>query len=385
MVDAADRPRVSLWWAAPVFLGALAVSLALRVTTPDVNEHGLSLVPAGVDAAASVPTLTIEASGEILPHPSIVDHARQFGAASGRQYDFAPMFADIAPAVSAADLSICHLEVPVAPAGSAPSGYPAFGIPAEIARGIAAGGWNRCSAVSNHTMDRGVAGIAATLDALDVAEVGHSGSARSQAEASTLPIVDVGGVHVAHLAYTWGFNGTAPPQPWMANVIDAGRILVDARAARAAGAEIVVISVHWGDEYDQSGSADQRALADELLASPDIDLLVGHGPHVLQPIEMFHGKYALLSVGNLVANQGSERPSTYDGVVATVSFSRGEGGAFVAAAPEVKPTWYDAQAGRVRLVAAALADPALAGIHDALTGSWMRTSALMAPYVVSTP
>jgi poly-gamma-glutamate synthesis protein (capsule biosynthesis protein) len=171
----------------------------------------------------------------------------------------------------------------------------------------------------------------------------------------------------------------------MANVIDAGRILVDARAARAAGAEIVVISVHWGDEYDQSGSADQRALADELLASPDIDLLVGHGPHVLQPIEMFHGKYALLSVGNLVANQGSERPSTYDGVVATVSFSRGEGGAFVAAAPEVKPTWYDAQAGRVRLVAGALADPALAGIHDALTGSWMRTSALMAPYVVSTP
>ncbi|MBI4934064.1 MAG: CapA family protein [Actinobacteria bacterium] len=385
MVDGADRPRVSLWWAAPVFLCALAGSLALRVTTPDVNQHGLSLVPAGVDAAASAPTFTIEVSGEILPHPSIVERARQYGAVTGVPYDFAPIFADIAPAVSAADLSICHLEVPVAPAGSALGGYPEFGIPAEIGAGIASAGWNRCSTVSNHTMDRGAAGIAATLDALDAAEVAHSGTARSEAEASTLPIVDVDGVHVAHLAYTWGFNGVSPPQSWMANVIDTGRILTDAHASRAAGADIVVVSVHWGNEYDSSGSADQRMLADQLLASADIDLLVGHGPHVLQPIEMFHGKYALLSLGNLVANQGSDHPSTYDGVVASVSFSRGEGGTFVSAAPVVKPTWYDAGAGRVRLVASALADPTLVGIHDALTGSWMRTSALLAPYVVSTP
>ena len=383
MVDGADRPRVSLWWAAPVFLGALAGSLALRVTAPEVDQRGLSLEPAAVDAAP--PTFTIEVSGEILPHPSIIEHAHQFGAPSGLPYDFAPLFADIAAAVSAADLSICHLEVPVAPPGSALSGYPAFGIPAEIGAGLAAGGWNRCSTVSNHTMDRGVAGLAATLDALDAAEVGHSGTARTQAEASTLPIIDVEGVHVAHLAYTWGYNGTPPPQPWMANVIDPGRILSDAQAARAAGAQIVVVSVHWGNEYDSAGTVDQRALADQLLASPDIDLLVGHGPHVLQPIETFHGKYALLSVGNLVANQGSERPSTYDGVVASVSFARGADGTFVAAAPVVQPTWYDSNAGRVRLVASALADPALVAIHDQLTGSWTRTSAVLAPYVVSAP
>jgi poly-gamma-glutamate synthesis protein (capsule biosynthesis protein) len=230
-------------------------------------------------------------------------------------------------------------------------------------------------------MDRGSAGISTTLDALDAAEVGHSGTARSQAEAATLPIIDVGGVHVAHLAYTSGFNGVAPPKPWMANVIDPSHILADAQAARSAGAQIVVVSVHWGNEYDSEGTTEQRTLADQLLASPDIDLLVGHGPHVLQPIETFHGKYALLSVGNLVANQGSERPATYDGVVASVAFSRGADGAYVAATPVVQPTWYDSSAGRVRLVASALADPALAGIHDQLMGSWTRTSTVLAPYV----
>ncbi len=176
--------------------------------------------------------------------------------------------------------------------------------------------------------DKGTAGIRATLDALDGALVGHSGTARTAAEAAAPSIIEVAGVPIAHLAYTWGFNGTPPAEAWMADVLDPDRILTDAREARADGAALVIVSLHWGNEYDTSGSADQRALADRLLASPDVDLIVGHGPHVLQPIERFHGKYALLSVGNLVANQGTERPATYDGVIAEVTFSTTDDGQF---------------------------------------------------------
>jgi poly-gamma-glutamate synthesis protein (capsule biosynthesis protein) len=169
----------------------------------------------------------------------------------------------------------------------------------------------------------------------------------------------------------------------MANVIDPALILADAHRARAAGADLVLVSLHWGNEYDPAGSDQQRSLSDQLLASPDIDLIIGHGPHVIQPIQTFHGKYSLLSVGNLVANQGKERPATYDGMVATITFTRGADGRFAAVVgPIIHPTWYDRVAGTVRLVQPSLTDPMLGSLHGALQSSLDRTRAVLGANVV---
>ena len=321
-------------------------------------------VPAGVAGTVGPATLSIAVTGELLPHPSIVEWAARYGAERGREYDFGALFADIAPLVSAADLAICHVEVPVAPPGKPLSGYPLFAIPAAIADGIHDTGWDRCSTASNHSNDQGTAGIVATLDALDAAGVAHSGTARSLEEAMSPGITDIGGAEVAHLSYTWGYNADPPAEFWMANVIDADRIFNDAALARAAGADLVVVSLHWGDQYDTVGNDDQRALAARLLASSDIDLIVGTGPHVLQPIERYGDEYALLSVGNLIANQGSERPYTYDGVVATITFDRRADGRYVAEPPVIEPTWYDRDVGRVRLAPATSAERTRSIIGD---------------------
>ena len=371
MVERSRRPSARLWLAGAVFAIAAAIAPLLQPGSSSART---------ADASEGQPgrSITVMATGEILPHPSVVAHAR-----TGDGYDFAPMFADLAPLLGAADLAICHLEVPVAPAGAALSGYPEFGIPSEIAAGIRAGGWDRCSTASNHANDKGTKGIAATLNALDAAGVGHSGTARTPKEAARIPTVTVQGLDVAHLSYTWGFNGTAPAQPWMANVIEPSTILADAHAAKSAGADLVVISLHWGDEYDTVGNDQQRALAQQLLASSDIDLLVGTGPHVLQPIVESNGKFALLSLGNLVANQGSEHPDTYDGAVATVTFTVADDGTVHSAAPVVRPTWYDAAAGRVRLLPAALADASLTAEWPVFEASWARTSAVLGPFVVA--
>lgn len=375
MPPGAERSPRQLWRLAILVALATVAALFVRVTGPD---HRIATGAAPVQAAAGPivrPSFTVAVTGEILPHPSVVEHARRYGAASGTAFDFAPMFAPLAGHLAEADLALCHLEVPVAPPDAELSGYPDFGIPAEVGPGIASAGWDRCSTASNHANDRGTAGIVATLDALDAGGVTHHGTARNADEAAVTGAFDVGGIRVAHLSYTWGYNGTAPREAWMANVIDPDRILADAARARADGAVVVLVSLHWGNEYDSAGSDAQRTLADRLLASPDIDLIVGHGPHVLQPIEVFHGKYALLSVGNLVANQGSERPSTYDGVIVDVTFSQGDDGRFVAAAPMVHPTWYDAAAGVV-LVASLAAD------RPGALASLARTRAVMDPFVV---
>lgn len=383
----------SSWVVSRLLIGVSAgmlVLIGIDVATPDGDDRATAIAsaeeaaptPTVAQAAPATPTsFTIAVTGELLPHPSVVEHAARFGAQRGLPYDFTALFLDVSPAIATTDLGICHLEVPVAPPGRPLSGYPSFAIPAEIADGIRDTGWDRCSTASNHSNDQGTAGIVATLDALDAAQVGHSGMARTAEEAIAVPIADVGGVPVAHLSYTWGLNGTPPAEPWMVDVINPAVIISDAADARSSGAAVVVVSLHWGTEYDTTGSADQRALAEQLLASPNIDLIVGHGPHVLQPVVQFGDEYALLSVGNLVANQGSDKPHTYDGVVATVAFSLGEDGRFHAAPPVVRPTWYDRDAGRVRLVDDALADPGLAAIHGQLEASAERTRAIMAPYV----
>ena len=79
---------------------------------------------------------------------------------------------------------MCHLETPVAPPGTPPDGsYPTYGVPAQIAPALAAAGFDRCSVASNHSIDKGEAGIDSTLNALDAAGVGHAGMARAPPEA----------------------------------------------------------------------------------------------------------------------------------------------------------------------------------------------------------
>ena len=136
-------------------------------------------------------------AGDMLTHIPVLDRAREY--AGGVGYDFTPMFHLVAPLIAAADLAICHLETPVAPPGTRPDSMPPeYGVRREIAVGIAAAGFDRCSLASNHVMDKGAAGIDATLAAFDAAGLGHAGMARTPEEAGP-QLFDVNGVTVAHL------------------------------------------------------------------------------------------------------------------------------------------------------------------------------------------
>lgn len=118
---------------------------------------------------------TLAFTGDTLMHRPLVDQARDY--ASGAGFDFAPMFARISPIVSSVDLAVCHLETPVAPPGENLSTFPYYGVPAEVVAGLAAAGYDRCSTASNHTFDRGTAGIDATIGALETNGLAQSGMA----------------------------------------------------------------------------------------------------------------------------------------------------------------------------------------------------------------
>ncbi len=186
-------------------------------------------------------------------------------------------------------------------------------------------GFDTCSTASNHTLDRGATGVTSTLDTLDAAKITHTGSARSAAEAARPLLRDVAGVKVGFVSFTFGLNsGTSRPPgaPWTANLLTTDAVLAAAKAAKAAGAEVVVASLHWGVEGRHEATADQVRTAKALLADPAVDLIIGHHAHVVQPIEKVNGKWVTYGLGNMVARHEEPRGDTEEGVLARFHFTK---------------------------------------------------------------
>jgi poly-gamma-glutamate capsule biosynthesis protein CapA/YwtB (metallophosphatase superfamily) len=314
--------------------------------------------------------LTLVASGDVLPHGPVLRRAGEDGARAGQAYDFRPMFAELRPLVAGADLAVCHLEVPLSRDGRDIASWPSFNAPPQLATALRWAGYDACSTASNHAMDRGPAGVAATLEVLDRAGLRHDGTARDAAEAAASTVVDVRGLPVGLLSYAHGLNGGRLPsgRPWLVDLIDPARILEDARAARRAGARFVVVLLHWGQENQ---------------AAPEADLILGHQAHVVQPIEQVGGKWVAYGMGNSLSNQTPAccAAGSQDGVLVQVTIAR-HGDAPRVKAVRYVPTWVEHPTYRVRPVLAALADRSLPpATRQALEASRDRTSRAVGPAV----
>ncbi|MFF5160809.1 CapA family protein [Streptomyces sp. NPDC000348] len=301
---------------------------------------------------------TLVASGDVLPHDSIIERARY--DAGGTGYDFRPMLSGVRSVVGSADVALCHMETVYGTDGDY-TGYPLFKSPPEVAAGLAATGYDGCSTASNHSLDDGAEGIRRTLDALDRAGVRHAGSARTEQEARTATVLRAGSARVAHLAYTYGTNGLPlpPDGPWAVNLVDEARIVADARAAREAGADVVVVSLHWGTEWQEAPDERQLSLARSLTASatggrPDIDLILGTHAHVPQAYEKVNGTWVVYGMGDQVAggmtnHEGVQDPRGNQSTLGRFTFAppRRPGGRWEVSRAEFVPQFFDVDAGRV--------------------------------------
>ena len=274
------------------------------------------LAIAATGAALATPPateLTIGMTGDLLPHLPVV--ARAHTLADGHGYDFRPMFRRIRPWVRRNSLAFCHVETPLTPAP--PAGYPRFSSPPALARAVRAAGFDACSTASNHSVDRGQAGIDATRRALRRAGVLHTGSFSRPRQRRRTLMLRARGVQVAFLAYTQMTNGLPLPQPGSVNLASARRILRDARRARRGGARVVIVNLHWGTEYSHAPDAFQTALARRLGRSRAITAVVGQHAHVVQPIRRAGRTWVVFGEGNLLSNQSAAccPAATQDGML----------------------------------------------------------------------
>jgi capsule synthesis protein PGA_cap len=379
-VRSARRRALAIALAA-VLAAALGGCSSPRAAVPAASSPTTSR-PTATLAATGPRTITVLGAGDELLHPPVWAQARKDAKADGRSgLYFDDIFASVKPAIEAASVAICHLETPLAPQSGPYEGFPRFSVPPQIAQTIHDIGYDTCSTASNHTLDQGTAGIKRTLDALDAAGVKHAGSYRTAADAATPDILAVeptgGGakVLVAQLSYTFGFNGLSRPagEPWVANLTSASAIETAARRARAAGAQIVVLSLHWGIEYSHSPDAQQKALAKQLLASPDIDLILGCHEHVVQPITKVDDKWVVYGMGNQLARHADPIDANREGIMPEFTFTEVTPGRWKVTKAQVIPTWVQLTPNiRVIDVPAALADPSTSPADRAIYAAALK-------------
>jgi poly-gamma-glutamate synthesis protein (capsule biosynthesis protein) len=297
--------------------GVLVGAVAGRSLAAPSREPAVPHSPAR-RAPPAVRTITVAATGDLLPENAVLA-AGAAAAGEGERYDFGPLLAPHTPIVAAAMLAICHMEVPMGwpgePVGALGRSNTANRLlgPAELAQAVAAAGYDRCSTASNHSYDVWEGGIDSTLGMLDAVGVTHAGTARApEEEASSAAPFLVRGVKVAHLSWSVASN-TDPPERWRFHHTnrDPAPVLAEVAAARAAGAEVVIVSVHTGRENVFAPIPDDRAFVEALVAHGDVDLVIGHGPHVIQPIEQVHGTWVFWSIGNLVSGMPESDSDRY--------------------------------------------------------------------------
>ena len=327
---------------------AVAAAVAVMATTATAAAP---TDPIDAPAAATAPAVrvdpparsfTVAAVGDLLSEGP-VNRAAAGYAPPGVRYDYAPLFDPIARIVQSADFAICHMETPIGAPGAAVGfvGKSAWGpnmiaAAAEVAGDLKRVGFDRCSTASNHSNDLGLDGIRTTLEAFDAVGITHTGTARTPAEAVP-SVIDVNGVKVGHVSLARNSNTGFPADEWrIRRAVTATNAINDVAAARAAGAEVVIVSVHVYVEMQKGPTSDDRSLITEIIAASHPDLIIIHGPHVVQPVEWVNGTLVYWSLGNFISGMGASGRGKYDdlrtldGLMATVRFTEQANGTWTA-------------------------------------------------------
>ncbi|MEY4571324.1 MAG: hypothetical protein RLZ10_528 [Bacteroidota bacterium] len=242
--------------------------------------------------------------GDMMGHKPMID-----AALMGDEYVYEPWFQYINSHVKKYDMAIANLEVTLA--GYPYSGYPMFCSPDSYAKAIQDSGFDFLITANNHSQDKGRKGLERTIDVLDSMNFRHTGTFKNQVERDKLyPYYwETKGVKIAFLNYSYGTNGIPVTPPNIVNLIDTNQIKIDIKKAQKDGAQFIITTLHWGDEYKRKQNSWQDNLA-QWLADKGVDAIIGMHPHVVQPMKIIHPKNnhkksvpVAFSLGNFISNQ----------------------------------------------------------------------------------
>ncbi|MGF1467164.1 MAG: CapA family protein [Sandaracinaceae bacterium] len=291
---------------------ALPLGCAVALSLGALVGGGLAQPPPGEGAPApAAPSatgsreITIGATGDLLAHIRLIEAARLHEAEGG----FGHVLGGMRAVIDEQEIAFLNLETPLSERIDAVSADPPIlGAPAAIAPALAEVGFDVASVANNHAFDQGADGLADTLGALREAGIASVGAAAGDGDPFRRWVARRGAVRVAFVAVTERLNrGAGVPSPPARLARFDEEAVRGALAAAREAADVVVLSIHWSHDFAERPSRRQRELARQLVED-GADLVLGHGPHVLQEVERTtspRGDAVIAySLGNFVSNQG---------------------------------------------------------------------------------
>jgi poly-gamma-glutamate synthesis protein (capsule biosynthesis protein) len=288
--------------------------------------------------------LRLVAVGDIMMHQDVKKAAKDGG--------FDGLWSEVSPLLKDADIAFGNLETPVAPQTGRPGVPFVFNAPAELPAALRSAGWTVVSTANNHAWDQGSKGLRETIQHLDAAGLLHAGTGATKAEAAKPIVLERGGLRLGLLAFTDVFNADLDDDedaPWV-QALDLDEATSALRALRPT-VDALIVSVHWGNEYQRTPSPRQKAAAQALVAA-GADLILGHHPHVLQPMAWVEAEgrrgFVAYSLGNFISNQDrmwrvgqpAAEGDSRDGALLQVRFVKPPGGA-LRMEPGYEPLWVE--------------------------------------------
>ncbi len=273
-------------------------------------------------------SIRIVFAGDLMGHMPWINSGLKDG-----EYNYDTAYTFIKPYIQKADYAILNLETTLN--GPPYKGYPMFSSPNELAADAQKAGFDFMALANNHCYDRGRTGIKRTNHVLDSLKIPHTGAFNDTAEfeKNYPPIVEVKGIRIALLNYTYGTNGLQVYAPNVVNIIDSTSILDGIKKAKAKKPDLIISIVHWGNEYNLKESDWQTKFA-KLMAANGVDLIFGAHPHVVQPIKTLPSAKdssqvvpVFYSCGNFISNQDERNRD--GGIFAEVTICKVNGKTYI--------------------------------------------------------
>lgn len=292
------------------------------------DQYNDDYVDAIIEDESITSTATILAVGDIMLH---LPQIRSSYDKDTNSYDFTDVFKYVKPYISSSDISIANLETVTYGNHIGFSGFPRFNSPVEILYALKYAGFNILNTANNHSIDRGKDGIINTINYIESYGMKNIGTYKEPTE--NILVEDVNGIKIAFLSYSYGFNGlesllTEEELQYMVSKIDEVKIKKDIEKAKALQSDIIVVYIHWGNEYDREPSEYQVSLGRNMI-NWGANIVFGSHPHVIQRAEIIekNGKdnFIIYSLGNFLSNQRFESMGnkyTEDGIMVRVELEK---------------------------------------------------------------
>ncbi len=290
----------------------------VKATVHPAKEH--SLREQSVLGRSITEKITIGAIGDILIHDTVYNDAF-----NGTNYNFNPMFEKVKGELQKPDILTANQESMLGGLDIGVSSYPTFNSPHEVADALVNTGVDIVSLANNHTLDKGERGILSATDYLNSIGLPHVGSFLNEQDRQNLRILTKNGIKLAFLSYTYGTNGIPVPdgKDFLVNLINRDIMKEEIHRAKEQ-ADVVVMSIHWGNEYQLLPTEEQKDLAN-FLANEGVDIIFGSHPHVLQPMDWIDTEdgrktFVIYSLGNFISGQSLDYKDI--GGMATVEITK---------------------------------------------------------------